>query len=610
MPKANPAPANPAPKVTIVGGGIAGLAAALRLAERGFAVTILEKAPLLGGNLSAVERNGIPYDVYPHMFAEWYHNFWSLASDIGLKRKEHFEERRDCAFLRANDFGNYHVCTDIGSLRAGVKNMLSGIMSPPEMFLANYTILDAISHSDNNDDYLQNQTLNDFIVNRAYSTPAVTEFFDQAVSNIWSINSYLSSALAYKRFAEYQFREPSPLCWVLKGNAYNNLVIPLRARLEKLGCQIKPNTEVTGVTARDGKVAAISYQRLAYDKSGLVVTKQLEAPPEPVDNLIFATSPATLGNLVFSTAEGAAGPDPKAKSIVSLLPNLANLRRLGSDPLPVLYVAFNGKMANIPNYYVALLYSKYSLTFVKIDELSGDKKTVLAVAASDFDAIPIKYAVDRALERANQQHKSWSTALSDDPELVHAARLILTEFQRYVRFEMDSDVDWHNTFFQPNLDQRLFINQVGSEHWYTQVNYPEIENLYFAGSTTKNPIMIATVEASVYSGLDAARALVERYRKTLDLKPVPIVVPVGYPTPALLAWKIMLAPYAALAKLWVDADAFRAATMTMDYRKGAKAGSRAVSNLGRGAESAIAEWWRMAEACYRQISRYGAPTDR
>ena len=41
--------ANKTLEVTIVGGGVAGLTAALRLAERGVAVTILEKGPPHGG---------------------------------------------------------------------------------------------------------------------------------------------------------------------------------------------------------------------------------------------------------------------------------------------------------------------------------------------------------------------------------------------------------------------------------------------------------------------------------------------------------------------------------------------------------------------------------
>jgi protoporphyrinogen oxidase len=88
--------ANSSLEVTIVGGGVAGLTAALRLAERGVAVTILEKGPLMGGNLSGVWHAGACYDVYPHMFCEWYNNFWSLAEDVGLRRgDEHGRYRGD-----------------------------------------------------------------------------------------------------------------------------------------------------------------------------------------------------------------------------------------------------------------------------------------------------------------------------------------------------------------------------------------------------------------------------------------------------------------------------------------------------------------------------------
>ena len=99
-------------ETTIVGGGVAGLTAALRLAERGVAVTVLEKGPLVGGNLSGVRHGHAYYDVYPHMFCEWYHNFWDLVEDLGLSRGEEFETRPVCGFLRAHDFPNYHRFTD------------------------------------------------------------------------------------------------------------------------------------------------------------------------------------------------------------------------------------------------------------------------------------------------------------------------------------------------------------------------------------------------------------------------------------------------------------------------------------------------------------------
>ncbi|HLX14274.1 MAG TPA: FAD-dependent oxidoreductase [Bradyrhizobium sp.] len=573
--------------MTVVGGGIAGLTAALRLVERGFDVEVFEKGPLMGGNLSGVKHGGAYYDVYPHMFAEWFHNFWKLTEDIGLEKHKHFERRRDCGFLAPGDFPHYRVCTDIGAFRTGLKNLSSGVISLPEMFLANYTILDAIARGDADKEFLENQTLNDFIVNRPYATRGVTHFFDSVVRNVWSIDSYLSSALAYQRFAKYQFREPSPLCWVLKGNSYENFVVPLLKALNSRA-NMHINTEVTGVTVGDGRVTRISYKHL---KKGAEVDRD-------VDGLIIASSPASLGDLIFTPASKDRN-NADAQSIVSLLPNLANVRRLGSDPLPVLYVTFKRKLAQIPSYYVALLNSKYSLTFVQIEELSGPKKTVLAVAASDFDALPVR--LKEALANAIDDKGIMPTLSSQvKRELKDAAHPILKEFQRYVPFKLEEDIDWDKTFFQPNLDQKLFLNEVGSQRWTTEVSYPEINNLYFAGNSCANSIMIATVESAVYSGLQAAGAVVQRHR---HLDAVSIIDPEAYPTPLLFAWKIMLAPYAALAKIWVEADTLLKDTMGMRPRPGALPGARAVSEIGRSLETAIIEWWKAADSFWRRSER-------
>lgn len=63
------------PRVTIAGGGIAGLTAALRLAERGYQVKVYEQNSMLGGDLgSRTAPNGVHHDVYPHMYLNWYHN--------------------------------------------------------------------------------------------------------------------------------------------------------------------------------------------------------------------------------------------------------------------------------------------------------------------------------------------------------------------------------------------------------------------------------------------------------------------------------------------------------------------------------------------------------
>lgn len=57
-------------KVIIIGSGIAGLAAAVRLAVQGFAVAVYEKNSYPGGKLSAFEKGGYHFDAGPSLFTQ------------------------------------------------------------------------------------------------------------------------------------------------------------------------------------------------------------------------------------------------------------------------------------------------------------------------------------------------------------------------------------------------------------------------------------------------------------------------------------------------------------------------------------------------------------
>jgi hypothetical protein len=532
-----PAPQSSAAlKAVIVGGGIAGMTTALRLAERGFAVTILEKGPFVGGALSGVWYDDTFYEVYPHLFCHWYNNFWSLVSDIGLTREQIFSRNEASGFLQPSDFPHYHYLKNTGDRRTALDNLRSGVLSIPEMFLADYTILDLLVQTDSEADFLTNQTINDFVVNRPYATPAVTQFFNSTITNIWAIDGYLSSAKAYQHFAKYQFREPTPQSWVISGTSYYNLLVPLLTKLDQYGCSVQTNTTVNGITVDSGRVKSISYE--GNEGKGQLID---------IDNLILAVPPSSLSTLIFTSADSG----DQGKTIVGTLPQLANVRRLASDPLPLLYVTFRSTLPDIPTSYVSLLNSKYSLSFVKVGSLSQTNRvTVLAIAASDFNALPINL-----VPKVSFDGRLSTTWMDSDPTLKAAAFLILNEFRRYVPFNLGrafsdpgSDIDWDKTFFAPNLAQPLFINEVGSEKWSTQTNYPEIDNLYFTGDSCTNPITIATVESAVYSGLQAARALAIKYH----LPDVPIIQPKYYSPLLLWPWKLMLMPYAAVAKCLVD----------------------------------------------------------
>ncbi|WBB62276.1 protoporphyrinogen oxidase [Streptomyces sp. WMMC500] len=77
-------PADPGPRVVVIGGGIAGLAAAHRLLARGARVTVLEAASRLGGKLHAGELAGLPADLGAEALLARRPEAVDLARAVGL----------------------------------------------------------------------------------------------------------------------------------------------------------------------------------------------------------------------------------------------------------------------------------------------------------------------------------------------------------------------------------------------------------------------------------------------------------------------------------------------------------------------------------------------
>ncbi|QIR35707.1 FAD-dependent oxidoreductase [Tolypothrix sp. PCC 7910] len=84
---------NQAKSVVVIGGGLAGLACAYELSQRGFAVTLLEKSPQLGGKIASwqIEAVGEKFMMEHgfHGFFPQYYNLNGLVTELGIK--DHFQ---------------------------------------------------------------------------------------------------------------------------------------------------------------------------------------------------------------------------------------------------------------------------------------------------------------------------------------------------------------------------------------------------------------------------------------------------------------------------------------------------------------------------------------
>lgn len=77
------------PKAVIIGSGVAGLASAIRLAAKGFAVEVYEKNEYPGGKLSFFERSGFHFDAGPSLFTQP-HNIEELFELAGENIHDYF----------------------------------------------------------------------------------------------------------------------------------------------------------------------------------------------------------------------------------------------------------------------------------------------------------------------------------------------------------------------------------------------------------------------------------------------------------------------------------------------------------------------------------------
>ena len=545
------------PHVHIVGGGISGLTAALRLAERGYGVTVYEEKAELGGNVAGYAsghgRTRGRYDVYPHMYGTFYRNFWNLVErDLGLRRGPggDFEPRYTFKVLDRGRFPRYIDLLNVGSPASVWTSLMAGVASPAELLLGGYSLIDGLSYSLEDDSILDRVSVEGFLRTRPYATNELSKLHDTIIMTIWSVHSDETSAAAYRRFIEHNVPMPVPLLWLLTGDLGTRLIEPLRRKIAQCGGTFRTNTRVLNVAVepaggarRPWRVTGLDVRPTRFDSRtrkwlNAGAARHVDVRHQAGDTVVLAVPPEALAYLI-APKESRPG-----HRIVDRLPNLSQVRRLQGEPIPVLNLYFKKKLRDIPKEHVLLRDSRYDLTLLDLSQIwhddenmtyRGKDRTVLCVAASDYYALPSPNEAEERMRIIAEVHK------------------YLPVFRPGRRWgDPASDIDWDLTHFDPNTDRMLFLNRVGGKQWQPETHYPnEIANLFFGGDCTINPVRMATVEAAIVSGLQAARGIWAKHPRG---EPIDIQEAEALPLPAILAMKTLLAPWAYAAKCWSSAS--------------------------------------------------------
>jgi hypothetical protein len=218
------------------------------------------------------------------------------------------------------------------------------------------------------------------------------------------------------------------------------------------------------------------------------------------------------------------------------VPKLAEVRRLKSEPIAMLDLYFTRKLSGIPADNVAMVDSTCDLSYIDISQLwdEPDLKgiTALAVGVSDYWALPGDDAHENGYQMIRMLHR------------------YVPQFDPGTKWGESTDIDWTRTHYASNRSNLLFLNQVGSEAWRPDTHYDAISNLFFAGDLCNNKIDMATVEAAVTSGLNAAIGI---YKAHPLGKPIDILHLQTRSEYEILATKLLMSPWAYAAKWYSTA---------------------------------------------------------
>jgi phytoene dehydrogenase-like protein len=482
-------------RVLVAGGGLAGMTAALRLAERGIPVTLLEASGRLGGMAGAEDTGHGMEDHGYHIFPMWYLNTWRIIAELGIE-----SSFRDChAFHQVvrGEWPRIKTFRDFTSTKTLVGNLRTGLMPVTGMLLYYMAAFDLMAQSYSRRALLDLVSVTGFLRSRFYRSEKVAEMFQSSILGGISAPSYEASAMTIRNVLRAWMRYPEPMFRILRGDLQTLFIDPFERRLVELGCEVRRGCRVTGIVIEEGRVAGLQVEGpdgpARLDATEVVLALPADAATGMVDGDVFEADP-----------------------------ELGAMHDIKTRPMAAFTLAFEERIPGIPPDHVNLLHSSYGLSFIDVAQTwPGLQGTVLSCIASAYTRL-IGLEDDEALDEMTREMVAYIPSLA-------TARLSFRTLQAH-------------------LDAPLVMNDVGA--WGARPRTETaIPGLTMAGAQCRNHVDLITMEAAVTSGLHAAEAVRARLRAGT---PVKVEQPHAPPQLLLTAGRLLMVPAAAVVRV-VDA---------------------------------------------------------
>ncbi|NTW55949.1 MAG: FAD-dependent oxidoreductase [Chlorobiaceae bacterium] len=274
-------------RAAVIGGGLAGVSAALELAEKGFDVTLVESSASLGGKLTGWNIDALG-DTFPvehgfHGFFDQYYNLNEIFAKGGVKQAVFNESPGYPVLFRefpAEIFGQtpkyfpFNVFSILGQSRrldliSFLKNS-KGLLSTLQLFEYDYS---RVFRQYDNIDFMTFCRRGEILP--AFVDTVLHPFADATMNRM----EVLSAAEALRYFHFYFMGSPEGLAFrITNRDCMTALIDPLEARLRQLGVTIMKGCTARKIVAEGQKVNGVLLDRGSGGSGLFMQIKTSEVP--------------------------------------------------------------------------------------------------------------------------------------------------------------------------------------------------------------------------------------------------------------------------------------------------------------------------------------------
>ena len=288
--------ANQAKHVIVIGGGMAGLAAASSLSHRGVAVTLLEAASQLGGRARsvAIEFNSqvIQLDNGQHIILGAYRETLKLLASIGIREEDAFLRVPLTLDMRAGTQTAFKLSTP-AYLPAPLNQLVGFLCCSGLSFSERIAIIKFMLRlKKSNYQLAADEPLADFLRSNQQSSNAITLLWEPLCLAALNTPIHIASSRVFLNVLRDTFKSKNSADFLLPQHDLSQLFSqPVESYFKAIGKKIILNQRVKSITPNQNGFT-ISC------KQALIKESQANQSSFEASHVIVATSPVRLRNVI------------------------------------------------------------------------------------------------------------------------------------------------------------------------------------------------------------------------------------------------------------------------------------------------------------------------